>query len=386
MSDDKTMRSFDTGATRDTAEGKLDMEGFTHPMVMRQFAKYMNMNRLQSDGQLRDSDNWQKGIPIDAYMKSLKRHCDEVWLNHRGFGFPREAGIKAALCGIMFNSMGMLLEVLKADTWKLQDFDGDEPTPEMKKRQEGVSRDEDLAQNEEHEQKLLPECIPVPATTIELGDFRHTPCHLTMPHTDIESTMKMIEDAFIQPIILGYEEFMKKAMVAPGHTGFCMGDFDPLKCHDCFTLDDCVAMGDREREEKLEELIDVPELPVCFGKCGAEGGSFELCGDCNDKEECDTLVCSDDCDFRIECRDDFVRPDDDSTFLDDMMEDVESCCPTTQEETNEEPLVHDTDTKNCLTCNFTTVLWKEYPCRSCLRNDSMNPASICPLDYWKEEE
>jgi hypothetical protein len=138
MSDDKVMRSFDTGATRDTAEGKLDMEGFTHPMVMKQFAKYMNMNRLQSDGQLRDSDNWQKGIPIDAYMKSLKRHVDELWQGHRGF--PTESGMIAALCGIMFNSMGMLHEILKESGWQLQDFDDTQPTPEMKGRQDALRR------------------------------------------------------------------------------------------------------------------------------------------------------------------------------------------------------------------------------------------------------
>jgi len=130
--DNGVVREFDTGATRDTAEGKLDPEGFTHPMVMKQFYKYMNMNRLQSDGSLRDSDNWQKGIPVDAYMKSLKRHSDDVWLEHRGF--KTKAGIIAALCGIMFNSMGYLLEELKTRDFALEDFDGKEPTPEMADR------------------------------------------------------------------------------------------------------------------------------------------------------------------------------------------------------------------------------------------------------------
>ena len=137
--DDGILRAFDTGATRDTAEGKLDPEGFTHPMVMEQFYKYMSMNRLQSDGKLRDSDNWQKGIPKTAYMKSLKRHSDEVWKEHRGF--PTRSGIIAALCGIMFNSMGMLHEVLRDDGWNLQDFDGDEPTPELEERQLMVALD-----------------------------------------------------------------------------------------------------------------------------------------------------------------------------------------------------------------------------------------------------
>lgn len=136
--DNGTLREFGSGATRDTAEGKIDMEGFTHPMVMVQFAKYMNMNRLQSDGTLRASDNWQKGIPKDVYVKSLRRHHDEVWESHRGFG--TEAGMVAALCGVMFNSMGMLLEVLKDRGMLLVDFDGSEPTPEMRKRQDNIEK------------------------------------------------------------------------------------------------------------------------------------------------------------------------------------------------------------------------------------------------------
>ena len=41
--DNGTIRKFESGATRDTADGKLDPEGFTNPMVMKQFYKYMNM-------------------------------------------------------------------------------------------------------------------------------------------------------------------------------------------------------------------------------------------------------------------------------------------------------------------------------------------------------
>lgn len=126
--DDGVMREFETGATRDTAKGKLDMEGFTHPMVEKQFAKYMNMHRYQSDGSIRDSDNWQNGIPTKVYMKSLRRHHDDTWLEHRGFNTPN--GIIANLCGVIFNAKGMLHEVLKARGWKLQDFDGTEPIPE----------------------------------------------------------------------------------------------------------------------------------------------------------------------------------------------------------------------------------------------------------------
>jgi hypothetical protein len=136
--DDGVMNSFDTGATRDTSEGKLDSEGFTHPKVMEQFYKFMNMHRLQSDGQLRDSDNWQKGIPIENYMKSLTRHREDVWSEYRGF--ETENGLVAALCGVIFNAMGYLLEDLKKDDFVLRDFDGDDPIPEIKARQEKLAR------------------------------------------------------------------------------------------------------------------------------------------------------------------------------------------------------------------------------------------------------
>jgi hypothetical protein len=132
VSDTGVVRKFATGATRDTAEGKADYEGFFSPLVFQKFGEYMTKHRKQTDGSLRDSDNWQKGIDLPAYMKSLKRHCDDTWCEHRGF--PTEAGMVAALCGIMFNSMGFLHEVLKGRDWKLQDFDGTEPTPEMAER------------------------------------------------------------------------------------------------------------------------------------------------------------------------------------------------------------------------------------------------------------
>ena len=139
--DDGTLRGFDTGATRDTAEGKLDYEGFLSPRVMLQFAKYMNMNRLQSDGKLRSSDNWQKGIPMDVYMKSGHRHFFEWWYEHR-LEKPDKRHQIASLCGLLFNTMGYLHEMLKG--MPVVDFDGDEPTPEMAERQEKIENTKGL--------------------------------------------------------------------------------------------------------------------------------------------------------------------------------------------------------------------------------------------------
>jgi hypothetical protein len=103
-------RVFETGATRDTEENKPDYEGFISPIVLQRYAEYMNKHRIQSDGKLRASDNWQKGIPRDVYIKSLWRHFMDVWLEHRGS--KSRDGIEDALCGVLFNAMGYLFEIL----------------------------------------------------------------------------------------------------------------------------------------------------------------------------------------------------------------------------------------------------------------------------------
>jgi hypothetical protein len=104
-------RVFGTGATRDTDEGKLDFEGFLSPRALEMFAIYMNKNRVQSDGSLRASDNWQKGIPRDAYMKSMYRHFFDVWKEHRKLSTPD--GMVSNLCGLLFNVMGYMHELSK---------------------------------------------------------------------------------------------------------------------------------------------------------------------------------------------------------------------------------------------------------------------------------
>ena len=113
-----TIRTFDTGATRDTDQGKLDYEGFLHPAVIERYAEYLNKHRIQSDGKLRDSDNWQKGLPIAEYMKSKFRHFMDTWLWHRCG--PLRAGhkdidIEDTLCAELFNTQGMLLEIMREE-------------------------------------------------------------------------------------------------------------------------------------------------------------------------------------------------------------------------------------------------------------------------------
>lgn len=111
------MREFETGATRDSEDGKLDYEGFLSPSVLQRYAEYMHQNRIQADGNLRASDNWQKGIPRDAYMKSMWRHFMDVWDLHRnGVECPPDQDeLQTALCALLFNVMGYLHEEIEAE-------------------------------------------------------------------------------------------------------------------------------------------------------------------------------------------------------------------------------------------------------------------------------
>lgn len=102
------MRKFKSGATRDSDQEKLDFEGYINPLVLQRFAEYMLRHRIQTDGKLRASDNWQKGIPKDAYMKSMLRHIHNIWMEHRGY--KSREGIDDALAGALFNIMGYMLE------------------------------------------------------------------------------------------------------------------------------------------------------------------------------------------------------------------------------------------------------------------------------------
>ena len=74
-----TVRTFDTGATRDLDATKLDFEGFLSPAVLERYGRYMHKHRELTDGTMRDSDNWQRGMPKAVYMKSGWRHFFDWW-------------------------------------------------------------------------------------------------------------------------------------------------------------------------------------------------------------------------------------------------------------------------------------------------------------------
>lgn len=111
------IRTFESGATRDTVEGKLDYVKALCPLVLRRYVQYLDKHRLQPDGSMRDFDNWKKGIPRETYHSSKGRHFFADWLLEEGYEVEDNHGSvdeEEALCAEIFNAMGKLREILRA--------------------------------------------------------------------------------------------------------------------------------------------------------------------------------------------------------------------------------------------------------------------------------
>jgi hypothetical protein len=111
-----TVRQFETGATRSPDAGRIDPEGYLSPLVIERYCAYMQKHQIQSDGAVRSSDNWQKGMPRESYMKGLWRHFLHAWTRHRGWKVmdPKAAvDLEEDLCAVLFNAQGYLHELLK---------------------------------------------------------------------------------------------------------------------------------------------------------------------------------------------------------------------------------------------------------------------------------
>jgi hypothetical protein len=110
-------RTFDTGATRDTTQGKLDYVRALSPIVLKRYVEYLDKHRLQPDGSYRDFDNWKRGIPQDVYHSSGGRHFLDTWLITEGYLAEDNHGpveLEDVICAQLFNLQGRLHEILKA--------------------------------------------------------------------------------------------------------------------------------------------------------------------------------------------------------------------------------------------------------------------------------
>jgi len=79
------VRRLESGALRDTDNGKFEYFGFMHPLNDYSFAKYMHEHRKMADGSMRDSNNWWAGFGLDVCIQSLVRHIEDLKLIHAGY-------------------------------------------------------------------------------------------------------------------------------------------------------------------------------------------------------------------------------------------------------------------------------------------------------------
>ncbi len=110
VEEDNKIFEFDSGAVR-TSEPMFDPEGFMSPVVIRAFSIYMEKHRTQANGNIRNSDNWQKGMSKARYMRSMTRHWLDVWTEWRSPSCSQEK-LLDCLCALFFNVQGMMLQLL----------------------------------------------------------------------------------------------------------------------------------------------------------------------------------------------------------------------------------------------------------------------------------
>ena len=110
---EKKTREFESGATRDSEEGKLDYAGALSPLVLRRYVEYMLSHNTMADGSIRSCDDWQQGQPLGVYMRSAFRHFMAWWSWHRDPLNLAKTEVEDALCAVIFNASGYLHELVK---------------------------------------------------------------------------------------------------------------------------------------------------------------------------------------------------------------------------------------------------------------------------------
>lgn len=97
------MRQFATGAVRDSEDGKEDYIETISWTAFARYAAYMTSKKTKY-GQ----GNFKKGIPIEAYEKSLVRHLQKYLANkYEGGQTERD---EDHLSAILFNVFGIMHE------------------------------------------------------------------------------------------------------------------------------------------------------------------------------------------------------------------------------------------------------------------------------------
>lgn len=102
---------FDTGAIRDSQEGKEDYIETIAWAAMKRYAQYMTEKKKKYG-----AGNFKKGIPISNYEQSLLRHIQK-YLENKYEGGSIEVN-EDHLSAMVFNIFGIMYE--ERHTWKTE--------------------------------------------------------------------------------------------------------------------------------------------------------------------------------------------------------------------------------------------------------------------------
>ena len=107
---------YSTGAFRSSSVDKIDYDGILSPYALEAWSRYLLWCSYLDNGDRRTSDNWQKGMSLIDYRKSLWRHLVDVWRILRGYPpQTKETNLVWACAATLFNINGILHEAIKAD-------------------------------------------------------------------------------------------------------------------------------------------------------------------------------------------------------------------------------------------------------------------------------
>lgn len=109
------IRTFETGATRDTVAGKLSYMKALSPEVLEAYVTYLDKHRKQPDGSTREFNNWKRGIDKWTYLDSLLRHDHTAWMLMLGYKVSDNHGpvtLLDSLMAVIFNASGLAYELL----------------------------------------------------------------------------------------------------------------------------------------------------------------------------------------------------------------------------------------------------------------------------------
>jgi hypothetical protein len=105
------IRTFESGAIRDSGEGKEDYIETISWIAMKRYAQYMTGKKSKYG-----AGNFKKGIPIESYESSLLRHIQKYLANKYENGNVEKE--EDHLSAILFNAFGIIHEEERAKLHK----------------------------------------------------------------------------------------------------------------------------------------------------------------------------------------------------------------------------------------------------------------------------